>query len=482
MAKKRASPLEIYKLLDKSNCQDCGAQTCMEFGTDLLERKVKPSDCTHLNRPKQKANLQKLIELVNPPQKVVEFGVGDRICKIGGEEVIYRHSLTYYNPMALAITIDDTADDIIDVAKYLEGVVVSRLGDDLKLDAIALKCASNDAETFKSAAKKLVDNSKLPIILCCFNPDILIAAATEIKSAKPLLYAATKESWEKIGSYAFDEDLPVACFSTDIKELVSISASLQKLGLKEIVLDPGTFFDAGVSKTYDAIIQLRLAGIDKGDINAAWPIMGVPAALWKDIKEVSDADSWKIKYREAVMACIMAAIDTSLAVLHTGKNKEDIWALMAIMTFRQNVFSDPRVYPAVDPGLEAVGEPTEDSPVFVTTNYRMTVYPVREDIKSGNLNAWLLAVDTGGIGVESAAAGGQFSSTAIAEAIEEFKPFEKVNHRVVIIPGMAARLSGALEDEANCFVVVGPRDSSGIPDYTKNLWDPVKYMKEFNDR
>jgi acetyl-CoA decarbonylase/synthase complex subunit gamma len=482
MAKKRASPLDIYKLLDKSNCQDCGRQTCMEFGTDLLERKVKPSDCTHLQRPEQRKNLQKLIELIKPPQQTVEFGVGERICTIGGEEVIYRHSLTFYNPMALAITIDDNADDLFDTAKYLESIVISRLGDDLSLDAIALKCVSNDAETFKSAAKQIVENTKMPVILCCFNPDILMAAATEIKSYKPLLYAATKESWEKIGSFAFDEDLPIVCFSTDINELISLSASLQKMGLKEIVLDAGTFLDSGVSKTYDAIVQLRLAGIDKGDENAGWPIMGVPAALWNDISVEKDEDLWKSQYKEMIMSCIMAAIDTSLAVLHTGKRKEDIWALLAIMTFRQNVFSDPRVYPAVDPGLEAIGEPKEDSPVFVTTNYRMTVYPVREDVKSGNINAYLLAVDTGGIGVESAVAGGQFSSTAIAEAIEEHKPFEKVNHRIVIIPGMAARLSGALEDEANCYVVVGPRDSSGIPKYVKELWDPEKYMQEFNDR
>jgi len=482
MAKKRASPLDIYKLLDKSNCQDCGRQTCMEFGTDLLERKVKPSDCTHLQRPEQRKNLQKLIELIKPPQLTVEFGVGERMCTIGGEEVIYRHSLTFYNPMALAITIDDNADDLIDIAKYLEGIVISRLGDDLTLDAIALKCVSNDAETFKSAAKQIVENTKMPVILCCFNPDILMAAAAEIKSFKPLLYAATKESWEKIGSFVFDEDLPVVCFSTDINELISLSASLQKIGIKEIVLDAGTFLDSSVSKTFDAIVQLRLAGIEKGDVNAGWPIMGVPAALWKDITVEKEEDLWKFQYKEMIMSCVMASIDTSLVVLHTGKRKEDIWALLAIMTFRQNVFSDPRIYPAVDPGLETIGEPKDDSPVFVTTNYRMSVYPVREDIKAGNINAYLLCVDTGGIGVESAVAGGQFSSSAIAEAIEKFNPFEKVNHRIVVIPGMAARLSGAAEDEADCVVIVGPRDSSGISDFMKTRWNPEKDMEEYRER
>lgn len=480
---KRASPLEIYKFLDKSNCKECGLETCMAFSTDLLERNKKLSDCPHLQRPKQAKNLRKLIEITTPPQKPVEFGVGERLCTIGGEEVIYRHSLTFYNEMAIAITLDDNAEDLVDIVKYLTGIVISRLGDDLKLNAIALKCVSKDAETFKTAAKTVVENSDIPVILCCFNPDILLAAAAEIKNKKPLLYAVTKESWEKIGSFAFDEDLPVVCFSNDINELISISASLQKMGIREIVLDPGTFFGEGnVSDTFDNIIQLRLAGINSGDENSGWPIMGVPAALWKDIKAKNDQDLWKFQYKEMIMACIMAAIDTSLVVCHTGKKKEDIWALLAILTFRQNVFSDPRVYPAIDPGLEQIGEPGEDAPIFCTTNYRMTVYPVREDIKSANIDAYLLAVDTGGIGVESAVAGGQYSSTAIAEAIEEYKPFEKVKHRIIVIPGMGARLSGAIEDDANCVCIVGPRDSSGIPDFMKKRWDPAKDMAEFAER
>jgi len=65
----RPSPLEIYALLDKSNCQECGRDTCMAFGTDLLERKVVVQDCTHLMQdPKQAKKRAKLIALVTPPQ------------------------------------------------------------------------------------------------------------------------------------------------------------------------------------------------------------------------------------------------------------------------------------------------------------------------------------------------------------------------------------------------------------------------------
>jgi len=112
----------------------------------------------------------------------------------------------------------------------------------------------------------------------------------------------------------------------------------------------------------------------------------------------------------------------------------------------------------------------------------MTKIPVEQDLQGGNISCWLLVVDSEGIGIESAVAGGQFNAGAIAEAANEFKAFDSVNHRILILPGMAARLSGALEDEANCFVVVGPRDSSGIPKFMEDLWTPDKYMAEFAER
>jgi acetyl-CoA decarbonylase/synthase complex subunit gamma len=477
----RPSPLEIYALLDKSNCKDCGRDTCMAFATDILERKVKVQDCTHLmNEPKQAKNRDKLIALVTPPQKPVTIGVGERVCVIGGEEVLMRHQLTFYNETAIFMEIADDDPDLEETAKYLTDLKVERIGDVLQVNGIALRCVSGEAEQYKLAAKKLSEVSNLPIMLACMNPDILLSAAVEIKAKKPLLYAITKENWEQIGKFAIENSLPVVAVSSDLDELVSLSATLQKLGVKQLVLDSGTFFGPGkLTLTYDNIMQLRTSAIDKNDKNACWPVMGVPTAYWSQIKVGDDKDLWLHQYQEIIMGAIMESIDTNLIVLHTGKNKEEIWALLALMTLRQSVFSDPRVYPAVDPGLYEIGEPNDMSPVFVTSNYRLTKIPVEIDIKGANIDAYLLVVDSEGIGIESAVAGGQFNASAIAEAVKEFKVFEKVKHRILIIPGMAARLSGALEDEADAFVVVGPRDSSGIGKYVKEQWKPEEFMKQY---
>ncbi|MBY9015222.1 MAG: acetyl-CoA decarbonylase/synthase complex subunit gamma [Candidatus Lokiarchaeota archaeon] len=479
----RPSPLEIYALLDKSNCQECGRDTCMAFATDLLERKVTVQDCTHLMQDtKQAKKRDKLIVLATPPQKSVEVGVGDRKCIIGGEEVLNRHQLTYYNETVIFMEIEDDDPDLEATAKYLTNLVIERMGDVLRVNGIALRCVSGDADQFKLAAKKLTEISDLPVMLACMNPDILLAVASEIKGLKPLLYAATKDSWEKVGKFAVENNLPVVAVSNDLDELMTLSATLQKLGVKNLILDAMTVFGPGnVALTYDNIMKLRIAAIDKEDPNAGFPIMGVPAAYWSQVKIDNDKKLWEHQYQEIIMAAIMESIDTSLIVLHSGKNEEDIWTLLAIMTLRQSVFSDPRIYPAVDPGIYEIGEPNNKSPIFVTSNYRLTKIPVEIDIKGANVDAWLLVVDSEGIGIESAVAGGQFSAGAIAEAVKEFGVFEKVDHRILIIPGMAARLSGALEDEADAYVVVGPRDSSGIGKYMKEQWKPEEFMKIYED-
>jgi acetyl-CoA decarbonylase/synthase complex subunit gamma len=317
-------------------------------------------------------------------------------------------------------------------------------------------------------------------MLCSFDPDILLAAADEIKDRKPLLYAVTKDTWEQVGKFAIQNNLPIAVISSNLDELMSLSATLQQFGVKEIILDPGTYFGPGnLSATYDNIMQLRTAAIDKKDVNSCWPVMGVPAAYWSQVKIGDEREMWEHQYQEVIMGAIMESIDTNLIVLHTGQKKEEIWALLALMTLRQSVFSDPRIYPAVDPGIYKIGEPDDMAPIFVTSNYRMTKIPVEQDLQGANLNCWLLVVDTEGIGIESAVAGGQFNAGGIAEAVKEFGAFDKVKHRILVLPGMAARLSGALEDEADAFVVVGPRDSSGIPKFMDTQWKPEDFMKEY---
>lgn len=64
MAKRsQKQPLQIYGLLPKKNCKDCGLPTCMAFAVALIRREAIPTDCTELTKSGWEVPLSKLTEL-----------------------------------------------------------------------------------------------------------------------------------------------------------------------------------------------------------------------------------------------------------------------------------------------------------------------------------------------------------------------------------------------------------------------------------
>ncbi len=106
----------------------------------------------------------------------------------------------------------------------------------------------------------------------------------------------------------------------------------------------------------------------------------------------------------------------------------------------------------------------------MTTNFALTYYTVAQDIESMGSAAYLLVVDSEGTAVDSGVAGRKMTAETVADAIKESKLEEKVKHRKLIIPGKAARISGEIEELSNWEVLVGPRDSSGIPKFLQDKW------------
>jgi acetyl-CoA decarbonylase/synthase complex subunit gamma len=100
-----------------------------------------------------------------------------------------------------------------------------------------------------------------------------------------------------------------------------------------------------------------------------------------------------------------------------------------------------------------------------TSNFALTYFTVESDIKQAKIDAYLVVIDTEGLSIQSAVAGRKLTADVIAEAIKESGVEEKVKHRILISPGMAARLSGETEEASNWTVKVGPKDSSGISQY-----------------
>ena len=49
--------MDIYKLLPKTNCKECGLPTCMAFALALVKGEKHPKDCPPLLKPKYKQKL-----------------------------------------------------------------------------------------------------------------------------------------------------------------------------------------------------------------------------------------------------------------------------------------------------------------------------------------------------------------------------------------------------------------------------------------
>lgn len=90
----------------------------------------------------------------------------------------------------------------------------------------------------------------------------------------------------------------------------------------------------------------------------------------------------------------------------------------------------------VTPGLYAVGDPTQDSEVFVTANYKLSFDILRREI--AGLNAWILVLDTHGINVWCAAGKGTFGTEELVERIKFTEIDKIVKHKELIVPQLGA--------------------------------------------
>ena len=72
----KMNAFEIYKLLPKTNCKECGEATCMAFAVSLLRQAKKVNDCPPLlAESKYSDNLKKLHEIFDPLGKIHKSGV-----------------------------------------------------------------------------------------------------------------------------------------------------------------------------------------------------------------------------------------------------------------------------------------------------------------------------------------------------------------------------------------------------------------------
>ncbi|MBC2701690.1 MAG: hypothetical protein HF976_09820 [ANME-2 cluster archaeon] len=102
----------------------------------------------------------------------------------------------------------------------------------------------------------------------------------------------------------------------------------------------------------------------------------------------------------------------------------------------------------------------------------MTYCTVESDLASSGIDCYLLATDTDGLGVETAVADGQMTGQKVSDEVKlvGFDFGEMTGHNTVILPGLAVRLQGDMEDASGLKVKIGPPDSGRIPGWMEKNW------------
>jgi hypothetical protein len=131
----------------------------------------------------------------------------------------------------------------------------------------------------------------------------------------------------------------------------------------------------------------------------------------------------------------------------------------------------------VKPGLYRVGSPDSNSPVLVSSNYKLTFDTLRKNLTS--LDCWLLILDTKGVNVWCAAGKGTFGTGELVNRIEKTALAEFVAHRKLILPQLGA--SGVCANEVTkktgFSITYGPVRAKDIKEFISSGFKATKEMR-----
>ncbi len=443
--------IEIFKLLPKTNCKECGDPTCLAFAMKLAAGKADLSACPYVSEEAK----AKLMEAAAPPILPVTIGVGDRALKIGGETVMFRHEKRFENPPGFALLISDSLDDteIDRRLKRFNNLQYERIGLILRGNLVAVRADSGDGARFEAVVNKVTQNTDGGIILMSDSPDTLAAGLGVSADRKPLLYAATEENLDKVAELAKENSCPVAVKASSVEKLVELTTKLTNAGVKEMVIDSGS---RNLRQAFEDQVIIRSAALAKKFRPLGFPTIVFPAEMTDD------------PMKEAVIASIFVAKYGGIIVLSDFQGE----SLFPLLVARLNIYTDPQRPLATKEGIYEIGSPNENSPVLITSNFSLTYFIVSGEIETSRVPSWLLVKDTEGLSVVTAWAAGKFVADAIAPFVKKSGIADKVKHHKLVIPGAAAAESGGLEEELPGWEIqVGPREGSNIPAYLK-AWKP----------
>jgi acetyl-CoA decarbonylase/synthase, CODH/ACS complex subunit gamma len=439
--------LQIQKLLPKTNCKECGCNTCLAFAMKLAAKKAELAECPYAS-DEAKAILGAAAE---PPIRTVVVGSGERVLKGGGETVLFRHERTFVNQTGLGLAIDDTlADDEIDRrVTALRDYRLERVGEVLRPDVVSVGYRSGKTDRFLAVCAKAAELWDGPLAVRTDNAGALRAAAEKLRGRRPLLASATTETAVEMAKVAKDNESVLAVAANDFDTLVATVARVQETGLRDLLLELRA---DSLCEDYQNRTLIR-----RGALKAGLKTLGYPILRYVDTGDC---------YDDAVEAALGIAKYASLVVLPSFDPA--VWA--PLLTLRQNLYTDPQKPIQVEPGIHTIGEPNDHSPSFVTTNFSLTYFLVSSEIENAGVSAWLVVPECEGLSVMTAWAAGKFGGDKIGAFAKAAGLEQHTTNRKLVIPGYVSQISGELEDAMPGWqVIVGPQEAGDIESFVKNV-------------
>ncbi len=443
--------LQIYKLLPKTNCKECGFPTCLAFAMKLAAKQAELSACPYVSE-EAKAQLE---EASAPPIRLITLSSDGYKVEVGNETVLFRHEKTFYHKPGLFVRVRDDlpSDEIQSLVQQVHDYAVEYVGISLTLDGVAVEAASGDPATYAAAVKQATQAER-PLILLAPDPKMAEAGLDAATDVRPLLWCATADNWQSLAELAKAHNVPLAVRGDgDLSALAGLTEQIKAAGVEDLVLDPGPRDPLDTLMTFT---QIRRLALQKNLRALGYPIIAFPG---EGVEDPGD---------EPLLAAQHIAKYAGFIVL----DRFTPASAYGLLVWRENIFTDPQKPIQVEPGIYEINNPGPEDPVMVTTNFSITYFAVANEVESSGHPGWLLVADAEGMSVLTAWAAGKFDAEKIAKTVKGTGIESKVKHRKVIIPGHVAVLLGELEEELPDWqVLVGPREAVDLPGFLK-LWSP----------
>jgi len=438
--------MEIYKLLPRTNCKDCGFPTCMAFAMQVAAKQKALTDCPHVSEEAK----EELSAAAAPPMKLVKIGGEGNQFVFGQETVMFRHEEKFHHPTGLAVRIPASLSDEKASARAakLKECVFTRVGETLKVElaAVEIDGCADPAKRARDAAAA----SGLPLLLLGSDPEKMKAGVEAVKEGRPLVYKADAANIDAFADLASAAGVPLAVGGASLEETADLTSRAKEKGVEEMVL---AFTGDDMGETIRLLTRARRAALKKN-----FRALGYPAAV--EVKSSSPEE-------ESVMAAAYAAKYAGIVICDGCEP----WELLPVMTTVQNVYTDPQVPNTVEAKLYEVGPVDENSPVMFTTNFSLTYFSVESEVERSKIPAYISVVDTEGLGVLNAYAGDTISAEKVVKTLKEQGVAEKVKHRKLIIPGLLPIFRAEIEDTSEWKeVIIGPETANRIPAFLNEIW------------